>query len=82
MTQAAQDTLHSLTQSFETTITVGFDLQQALIDSSVSVLKASLAATRTAAEQWLAFSKQQQPSLLSAFENSVTAFEKFAPLAR
>src|SRR5919108_163259 len=80
MTQAVEDTVSSLTQGLETTIKVGFDLQQALIDSSVSVLNASLAATKTAVEQWLAVSKQQQPSLFSALETGVQQFEKLYPV--
>ena len=82
MTQAVEDTVSSLTQGLETTIKVGFDLQQALIDSSVAVLNASLAATKAAVEQWLALSKQQQPNLLSAFEQGLASVGKLAPIVR
>jgi hypothetical protein len=78
-TKAVENTVHTLTESLETSIKIGFDLQQALVESSVSMLTASMAATKTAVDQWLAFSKQQQPGLLSAFEQSFTAFEKPAP---
>lgn len=82
MTHAFEDTITTITQGMETTIKVGFDLQQALIDSSFSVLNATVAASKTATEQWLAFSKQQQPSLLGALEKSLQSFEQFVPTPR
>lgn len=80
--KAIEETVTGLTQALETTIKVSFDLQQKMLDASVAVLNASLAASRTAVDQWLALGKQQQPSLFNALENGVQQFEKLVPTAR
>jgi hypothetical protein len=82
MTQAVEDSLRTLTQGIETTVIANLDVQQALVESTVSIIKASFAANKTTVEQWLALSKQQQPSLIKTLENGVHTFEKFVPVVR
>ena len=76
--QVVENTVDSMTQGLETTVKASLDIQQALVESTLSVIRAGFGANRLAVEQWVTFTRQQRPNLLGILENSVQTWASAA----